>query len=324
MLLRSARAARALSSWPLAAPRTVSVVGAPQQFGQPRGGVEHAPTLLRAAGLHAAIATLDWRIDDAGDVDMDTTQDIAGPLRHAAEIGHGSRKLMEACYEAHCKGHFVLTLGGDHSIALGTVAAALKARPSTKVLWVDAHADCNSPATSPSGNAHGMPLAFLLGLVEPKELGDAAHAFAWLEDVRLDPRNLAFVGLRDVDAAERKILLKLRERGCSVSTMHDVDRKGIGQVVDSALDHLGDGPLHCSLDVDACDPLIAPATGTAVRGGLTYREAHFLCEALSATGRLGSLDVVEVNSALADPAGAKATVDLAKGLVASALGAVIL
>jgi arginase len=319
------RSVRTFSAWPLAAPRTVSLIGAPQQFGQPRGGVENAPKLLRQAGLAETVANLDWRVNDEGDVDMQTTQDVAGPLRHAAQIGHGSRKLMEACVNAHARGNFVLTLGGDHSVALGTVSAALKARPSTKVLWVDAHADCNSPATSPSGNAHGMPLAFLLKLVQSSELGAASQAFAWLDDVRLAPQNLAFVGLRDVDAEERKILLRLRERGAFVSTMHDVDRRGIGHVVDTALDHLGDdGPLHCSFDVDSCDPLIAPATGTAVRGGLTYREAHFLCEALAATGRLGSLDVVEVNSALADPVGAKATVDLAAGLVASALGAVIL
>ena len=182
-----------------------------------RRGVENAPKLLRAAGLAETVAKLDWRVNDEGDVDMQTTQDVAGPLRHAAQIGHGSRKLMEACVKAHARGNFVLTLGGDHSVALGTVAAAVTARPATKVLWVDAHADCNSPSTSPSGNAHGMPLAFLLKLVQSSELGAAAQAFAWLDDVRLAPQNLAFVGLRDIDA-ERKILLRLR-KGAFVSTM---------------------------------------------------------------------------------------------------------
>ena len=134
------QATRAFSAWPLAAPRTVSIIGAPQQFGQPRGGVENAPKLLRQAGLAETVSSLDWRVNDEGDVDMQTTQDVAGPLRHAAQIGHGSQNLMEACVKAHARGNFVLTLGGDHSVALGTVSAALKARPSTKVLWVDMRA----------------------------------------------------------------------------------------------------------------------------------------------------------------------------------------
>ena len=184
-------------------------------------------------------------------------------------------------------GRFVLTMGGDHSIALGTVAAACAARPDTRVLWVDAHADANSPGTSPSGNMHGMPLAFLLGLVEAESLDEDATYFDWLlEKPFLSPERLAYVGLRDVDDDERCALRGLAARGTYVSSMHDVDKYGIGRVVDEALAHLGyDGtdevpaPLHLSFDVDACDPLIAPATGTAVRGGLSFREAHFVCAA---------------------------------------------
>ena len=129
MIRATTTLSRTFSAWPLTTPRTVSLIGAPQQFGQPRGGVENAPKLLRQAGLAETVSSLDWRVNDEGDVDMETTQDVAGPLRHAAQIGHGSQKLMEACVNAHERGNFVLTLGGDHSVALGTVAAAVKARP---------------------------------------------------------------------------------------------------------------------------------------------------------------------------------------------------
>ena len=221
-----------------------------------------------------------------------------------------------------------------------SLCRSLTARPETRVLWIDAHADVNTPATSPSGNMHGMPLAFLLGLVEPASLGAAAPAYAWLLEhlprPLLAPERIAYVGLRDVDADERDALRRLRERGAYVTSMSDVDRRGIGAVTDGALAHLGydvgggtdhangGAALHMSFDVDACDPLIAPATGTAVRGGLTYREAHFVCEAAAATGALGSLDIVEVNQALSDVKGADDTVQLAMGLVASALGDSIL
>ena len=335
------RALFGTAAWPLRVPNTVALIGAPQQYGQPQSGVHKGPALLRAAGMRKIAAGLRWHVEDLGDVDMEagpeaaTSPSKAGrrAARHAATIGAGSRRLFEACRAAHGDGRLVLTMGGDHSIALGTVAAALSARPETRVLWVDAHADANSPATSPSGNMHGMPLAFLLGLVDAASLGEEAPFFEWLLDEggpRLAPEHLAYVGLRDVDDSERCTLRALAGRGAYVSSMHDVDKYGIGRVVDEALGHLGYGgegappPLHLSFDVDACDPLIAPATGTAVRGGLSFREAHFVCEAAAATGALGSLDIVEVNEALSDVRGADDTVQLAAGLVASALGDSIL
>ena len=334
--LRAPLGVRAMSSWPLRVPHTVALVGAPQQYGQPQSGVHKGPALLRAAGMRQIAAGLRWHVEDLGDVDMETTPQTptsrparrGRDARHAATIGAGSRRLFDACRAAHEDGRFVLTMGGDHSIALGTVAAACAARPDTRVLWVDAHADANSPGTSPSGNMHGMPLAFLLGLVEAESLDEDATYFDWLlEKPFLSPERLAYVGLRDVDDDERCALRGLAARGTYVSSMHDVDKYGIGRVVDEALAHLGyDGtdeppaPLHLSFDVDVCDPLIAPATGTAVRGGLSFREAHFVCEAAAMTGALGSLDIVEVNESLSDVRGAEDTVQLATGLVASALG----
>ncbi|KAJ1445581.1 hypothetical protein M885DRAFT_626047 [Pelagophyceae sp. CCMP2097] len=356
MWRRCAGAARRFSvaPWPLRQPPTVAIIGAPQQYGQPFSGAHRGPGLLRDGGLRDVLTELRWHVDDKGDVDMESSEPARSPppkaasrssapgapgAKHAAAIGAGSKRLFDACVAAHHAGSFVLTLGGDHSVALGSVAAALAARPETRVLWVDAHADVNTPPQSPSGNMHGMPLAFLLGLVDRSQ-DDTAGDFDWIPAKGLlRPDRLAYVGLRDVDEEERRNLRLLREQGCFVSTMHDVDKSGIGAVMAQALAALGydadapahawdaastgaQPPLHLSFDVDACDPLIAPATGTAVRGGLSYREAHYVCEA--AAPFLASLDVVEVNCELSDANGAKMTVELANGLIASALGDSIL
>ena len=192
-------------------------------------------------------------------------------------------------------GHFSLVLGGDHSVAMGSISGVLRERPNLGVLWVDAHADINTMDTSASGNIHGMPVSFLLRLLEVTELPGCE----WMADVpKLLPENLVYVALRDVDDGEKRLLRKL---GIKAFTMHDVDHHGIGKVMEMALDTLvgkGERPLHMSFDIDATDPSIAPATGTAVVGGLNYRESHYVCEAMAETRLMGSMDMVEVNATL--------------------------
>lgn len=215
-----------------------------------------------------------------------------GLAKCCAQVGAATQLLMERTYTAAAAGKFVLSLGGDHSIAIGSLAGVLKARPDTGIIWVDAHCDVNTPITSASGNIHGMVLALLMGLVDPRTM----PGFDWLTGHRpLRPEQLVYIGIRDVDPPEAAVL---REKGIKAYSMYHVDKYGIGKVMEMALDHICGGgdrrPLHLSYDIDACDPGIAPSTGTAVRGGLTFREAHFIAEDIAATGQLGSMDLVEV------------------------------
>jgi len=231
--------------------------------------------------------------------------------------------LSKQVYDHAKEGRFVLTLGGDHSIAIGTISGTAKAirerlGREMAVIWVDAHADINTPETSDSGNIHGMPVAFLTGLASDKP--DAP--FGWLKDEhRVSVKKLVYIGLRDVDRGEKKIL---RENGIKAFSMHDIDRHGIGKVMDMALGWIGsDTPIHLSLDIDALDPRFAPSTGTAVRGGLTLREGDFIAECVHETGSLVALDLVEVNPSL-EEAGAAETVRSGVSIVRCALGDTLL
>jgi len=224
-------------------------------------------------------------------------------------------------------GRFPLILGGDHSIGIGSLAGILRAKPDTGVIWVDAHADLNVPSVSESGNMHGMPL----GLMMKELISDRSviPGLEWLEEgtnpPHLAPDSLVYVGLRDIDKAERQFI---RQLGIRTFTMYDIDHLGIGRVMDLALEHLlkkkPDRPLHLSYDIDAVDPLHAPATGTAVRGGLTWREAHFVAEYVVKSGALSSAEIVEVNATLSNDAGATSTVELGHQLVNALLGEAIL
>ncbi|CAM9769473.1 unnamed protein product [Discosporangium mesarthrocarpum] len=267
-------------------------------------------------------------VDMVGPIGGADPQLAGGQAHHSLAVGAGCERLANAVQKKAAEGRFVLTLGGDHSIALGSIAGVLQARPETRVLWVDAHADINTPRSSPSGNMHGMPLAFLMGIADPTTV----HGLEWMsrpgEVPLLRPDRLAYVGLRDLDANERDILRRLRaEEGLFASTMQDVDRLGIGRVMELALDALcgqGSHPLHLSLDIDSVDPQVAPATGTLARGGLNYREVLYVAEACAETGCLGSMDLVEVNVDLAEAAAAAETVQLGLIAVASAMGSRIL
>ncbi len=273
------------------------------------------PSAIRYAGLAERLEALGLDVADAGNVGAELPE-LASVTderaRYLPEILATSAQIARAVSRIATDGRLPLVLGGDHSIAMGSLAGLHAALGAGGVLWVDAHADMNRPTTSPSGNVHGMPLATALGACGFELEGFASPPW-------VDPSRVAIVGARAVDPGERALI---RELGVHVATMADIDRRGIADVMREALEVVS-GPsfVHLSLDVDACDPEIAPGVGTPVRGGLSYREAHLAMELIAESGVLTSLEVVEVNPILdhADATGA-----LAVDLVASALGARIL
>jgi arginase len=294
--------------------RPVAVIGAGLDLGQGRRGVDMGPSAIRYAELEARIRAVGRDVSDRGDVRAPVPEAIdAGPA-HA----HYLEAIKQACErvallvdEAAAGGFVPLVLGGDHSIAMGTLGGMARNAGAGGVLWIDAHGDLNTPETSPTGNVHGMPLAAALGAAGP-EFDTETYPVPSVE-------RAALVGVRSLDPGERALI---KERGILAFTMSDVDRLGVEQVVRQALDHLrGSAFVHVSLDLDAVDPMFAPGVGTPVRGGLSYREAHLALELVAESGLAGSLEVVEVNPILDRE---NETARLAVELVASAFGARIL
>uniref|UniRef100_M4C2G5 Arginase n=1 Tax=Hyaloperonospora arabidopsidis (strain Emoy2) TaxID=559515 RepID=M4C2G5_HYAAE len=309
----------------LQTPQTVSVIGAPMTYGQPLLGTDGGPKLLREAGLHKTLVKLGWSVDETGNIEYvaPTCDDPVldpryGKAKQCFAVGNGTKKLYEIYKKKAEEQKFCLVLGGDHTIGAGSLAGLLSVHPDAGVIWVDAHADINTPAGSESGNMHGMPISFLMeGMVDTLKL----PGFEWLANgPTMKPDQLVYIGLRDIDNFERSVI---REKQIKAFTMQDVDRHGIGKVMEMALDHLStkkERPIHVSYDIDAVDPLIAPSTGTRVRGGLTWREANYVAEAVAETNMMVGLDMVEVNATLAPGVGAQITVDMALMLIASAMG----
>ena len=301
--------------------RSVHVIGAPLDLGGNRRGTDMGPSAFRIAGLADRLAGLGITVVDKGDI-ATPIPEIKGPgdprKRYVREIARVCQKLYQAALASLTEGALPLVLGGDHSLGAATVAASSAyARRVSKpigLIWVDAHGDMNSPATSDSGNVHGMPLAALLG-GEPAEL---AHLHG--EGPAILPRHTVLVGIRNLDAVEKDIV---RASKVHVFTMKDVDRLGITEVMERALAIAGRGTagIHVSFDLDVCDPAIAPGVGTPVKGGLDYREAHVVMEMAAESGRLTALDLVEVNPTLDLR---NATADLGVELALSALGKQIL
>jgi arginase len=296
--------------------RTVAVIGAPLDLGQDRRGVDMGPSAIRYAGLEPALQRLGITCVDWGNIAApvaEATSEGDERARFLDEIKASCNSIAELVGRAVSEDALPLVLGGDHSVALGTLAGLAKANGPGGVLWLDAHADLNTPETSPSGNVHGMVLAAALGL------GGETFAYDEWPLPAIEPGRLALVGLRSLDEGERALL---RELDACVLTMSDVDRLGVEKAVTEALEHVA-GPnfVHVSLDMDVVDPETAPGVGTPVRGGLAYREAHLALELVAESGLAGSLEVVEVNPILDRE---NATGRLAVELVASALGARIL
>lgn len=289
---------------------TVRIVGVPLDLGQAERGTDVGPAALRYAGLAGRIEELGYRVHDSGNLEVPVSSVV--PRSEIVDvIADAARRLANHTADTLARGEIALTLGGDHSVAMGSVSGAARVRP-TGLLWIDAHGDFNTPETSPSGNVHGMPLAVLLGKGDPR-LVEAAFA------PRLDALDVALVGIRQLDDRERD---RLREAKIHVFSMRDIDEKGMARVASEALDRISShGRLHVSFDVDSLDPSVAPGVATPVPGGLSYREAHLLMEMVGDTRMLTSMDVVEVNPLLDVRNG---TAKVAVELMLSALGSRIL
>lgn len=298
------------------APRRIALVGAPVEAGASQGGCVMGPAALRTAGLADALARLGHTVEDHGDLAPRAVDAVAlpGHARNAATVAGWARVLSDHAAAAMASGALPIFLGGDHSLSMGSVDGASRhwraAGRELFVLWLDAHADFNTPLTTPSGNMHGMSLALLCGEEGADGVLDPASR------VPVDPSNVCLFGLRSVDREERALVI---ERGVQVFDMHGIDVDGVSVLVRRVLDAVEarDGVLHVSLDVDFLDPSIAPGVGTTVPGGITYREAHLIMELLHDSGRVGSIDLVELNPFL-DERGRSALVMVE--LAASLLG----
>jgi arginase len=283
-------------------------------LGQGRRGVDMGPSALRYGRLEDALEQLGHDVRDLGDVDVPTAEELdvssAGPGGGMGFLD-AIRKACEATVAALLAlpdGIFPVVLGGDHSIAMGSVTGCAR-RQRCGVLWVDAHGDFNTRDTSPSGNIHGMPLAALCGVGDPRLVD-----IAW-PGAKVRPEDVVLLGVRDLDGEERRLM---RDAGVTVHTMAELDRLGLPRIFERTMAQLGDLPrLHVSFDADVLDPEIAPGVGTPVPGGLSYREAHLLMELLAESGRVTSLDLVEVNPILDRR---NRTADELVGLTASLLG----
>lgn len=294
-----------------AARRPVGIFGVPMDLGQDRRGVDMGPSAIRYARLEASLTDLGYQVTDLGnaEVPIPETVEKVEEVRHLAEIQSVCAGVAGRAEAVVSEGLFPIFLGGDHSIAIGTVAGVAASGGRTGVIWVDAHADFNLPETSPSGNIHGMPLAALTGHGHP-DLVDIGGPGA---SIRAE--DAVIIGLRSVDLQERELL---REAGVRVYTMKEIDVHGLAAVVRRALRELSHlDRVHLSFDLDVVDPDAAPGVGTPVRGGLTYREAHLLMELINEADIVTSLDVVEVNPILDTRNG---TAELAVELVASLMG----
>lgn len=283
----------------------IAIVKAPFCGGQGKTGVEKGPQYMLKNGLEKDLNELGWSTTIEKPLNLDELKialaknEITDKFKNTKRpklVGETTEKIYETTSKMAKDGKFVLTLGGDHSIAIGTVSGVMERYPDLGLIWVDAHADLNTLESTASGNLHGCPVSFLLGLHKDSEYPES---FNWVPG-KLKPSKIVYIGLRDIDGAEKKIIKQL---GIKAFSMYHVDRYGINTVIEMALEHLhpngGKGPIMCSYDVDAVDPLFVPATGTPVRGGLTLREGLFLAERLAETRNLVALDVVETNPDLA-------------------------
>ncbi|MCE5039231.1 arginase [Staphylococcus auricularis] len=276
--------------------QTIDIIGAPIAFGQRKLGVDFGPDAIRYAGLLNRLKDLDLTFNDKGNIqvpklDLERYLSEQEGARNLPEIVEVSKTLSDATSESVAQSHFPLTLGGDHSLAIGSISGISQHYENLGVIWYDAHGDLNIAEESPSGNVHGMPLRTLLGE------GDDQLVNIGSEGAKVKPENVVLIGMRDLDSGERRYI---KEQNIKTYTMADVDRLGIQQVIKETIEYLKDKTdgIHLSFDVDGLDPYETPGTGTRVPGGLTYRESHFALELLSQSNLITSMDLVEVNPLL--------------------------
>lgn len=273
--------------------KNIHIIGAPSTFGQRKLGVNFGPDALRYAGLVERLKNIGHSVEDKGDiaipaVDVEKFKGKQEGLRNLNEIIEVSENLSNAVSSSIKNQAFPLIIGGDHSIAIGSISGVSQHYENLGIIWYDAHGDLNIPEESPSGNIHGMPLRVLLGDGDKQLVNISGYA------PKVKPENIVLIGMRDLDVGERDFI---RENNIKTYTMADIDRNGIKQVMEESVSYLKDKTdgIHLSLDVDALDPVETPGTGTKVLGGLTYRESHFALEMLHNTNLITSMDVVEVN-----------------------------
>ncbi|MGE7093765.1 arginase [Lysinibacillus sp. NPDC048646] len=293
---------------------SISIIGVPTDYGQTRRGVDMGPSAIRYAGIVDRLEAIGHEVQDQGDIRVNHKQEnaiIDKQLLNLEEVVDISTTLASRVYEAVEQKKFPLVFGGDHSIAIGTLAGLGEHYKNLGVIWFDAHADLNTPDTTPSGNIHGMPLAVSIGLGHDRLVQIRNYA------PKIKPENVIIIGARSVDPGERELI---RQQGIKVYSMHEVDRLGMTRVMEDALSYLKerkvDG-LHLSLDLDGLDPLYTPGVGTPVPGGMTYRESHLAMEMLQESGILTSAEFVEVNPILDEK---NRTADVAVALMGSLFG----
>jgi arginase len=301
--------------------RKIRVIGVPLDLGQTRRGVDMGPSAVRVAGLEARLEEIGHHVEDAGNVAVaipEQKKEGASNAKYLKEITQTCTKEADLVLKALEAGEVPLVIGGDHSVAAGTVSGVSefyrKRDQKIGLIWIDAHSDINTPDTSPSGNVHGMPLGALMGLGLP----ELANIYGY--SPKVTPENCVLVGIRDVDGYEKE---NIRRAGIEVFTMRDIDERGMRAVMEEALRMAGRGTAgyHISLDMDWIDPEDAPGVGTPVRGGATYREAHLAMEIIADHGRMLSFEIVEVNPVIDEH---NRTADLAVELALSAFGKKIL
>lgn len=300
--------------------RKIGIIGYPMDLGADRRGVDMGPSALRYAHLENKLENLGYTVKDFGDIIIEgaETQVIRNPkLKYLSEIIRSSKVLAKRTESLLNKSYFPLILGGDHAQAIGSIAGissyCKKNKKTLGVVWIDAHADMNTPETTPSGNIHGMPLAVSLGLGSKKLT--SLYGFS----PKVLPENVALIGIRDVDRAESFNVKKYRDLGMQVYTMSDVDKQGIPRIITRVMNDFKNevDHIHISFDMDGIDPEYAGGVGTPVEGGLTYREAHMIMEMLHDSGSISSLEILEVNPILDAK---NETAELAVDLIESALG----
>jgi arginase len=270
--------------------KAIRIIGVPIDLGQSQRGVDMGPSAIRYAGLSTCLKKLGYQLYDEGNLYVPVRDSLSG--EDIDELREAVQQICQAAYDVAAEtieaGEIPLFLGGDHSLAIGTIGGVTSQEP-VGVIWIDAHGDANLPESSPSGNIHGMPIATLLGEGH-SELVNLGRPGA-----KLSGEDIVMIGIRDLDTIERQWL---KRSGVKIYTMRDLDEKGIGSVTREALEHLGGKPLHISLDMDSLDPIVAPGVGTPSPGGLSYREAQLLMEIIGDTGNVVSADVVELNPIL--------------------------
>ncbi|XP_012284604.1 arginase, hepatic [Orussus abietinus] len=296
----------------------VGIVGVPFEKGQKKEGVARGPEAIRKAGLIKELEGLGLDVKDYGDItyEVNTTGSIDN-MSHLSEVASCTKSLSEMVQKVLKDGRQVVTLGGDHSLGIGSIDGHVKAKEEVAVLWIDAHADLNTNKTSESGNVHGMPVALLTS--ELSDYWPHIPGMDWQQPM-LSIRNIAYVGLRSVDRYEKLVIEKF---GITAYGMEDVERYGIHDVIEMALNRIdpnGIKSLHVSFDIDSLDPLEAPCTGTPVRGGLSLREGIHIMEEMFRTNRLNAIDLVEVNPWIGDEHAVNLTVEAAIHIIQAGLG----